>query len=148
MRYFLILTALFLTIASFSPVFADGGGEEADMDAVLLTKQAIAFLLSEQYSETDRAMYAMEKVKDALEDDEQEGVNLDALKKALTLLQEENNEEAKKILYEALINPSDRNSFVEPVEKKFKGTSQEYSFLAAAGISILLGGFILRRKNE
>lgn len=142
----LILVGLVLAASSAS---ADEPGE-TDV-GYLLVQQALGHLAHDTSAEG--LAVAMEKVSDALETDDQEGVDVPTLEQAMAALEAEDVEGARPLLQdsiaEALHNrppATGMDSGTTSIQPELEGRSglagEDWGFLAAALVALLLGTWL------
>lgn len=131
------------------------GDEPGETDVgYLLVQQSLGHLAHD--SSAEGIDVAMEKVGDALETDDQEGVDVPTLERALAALEAEDIEGARRLLQksitEALHNPppaTGMQSGTTVVRLELPGRSglatEDWGFLAAAVIAALLGAWLTFR---
>jgi hypothetical protein len=135
-----------------SPASADEPGE-TDV-GYLLVQQALGHLAHDTSAEGLEV--AMEKISDALETDDQEGVDVPTLEQAMAALEAEDVEGARPLLLnsiaEALHNrppATGMESGTTSVRPELEGRSglagEDWGFLAAALVALLLGAWLALR---
>ena len=140
------------SVVAAVPASADEPGE-TDV-GYLLVQQALGHLAHDTSAEGLEV--AMEKVSDALETDDQEGVDVAALERAKAALEAEDVEEARRLLQdsiaEALHNrppATGMDSGTIIVRPELEGRSglaaEDWGFLAAALVALLVGAWLALR---
>ena len=140
------------SVLAASPVSADEPGE-TDV-GYLLVQQALGHLAHD--TSADGLEVAMEKVSDALETENQEGVDVPTLEKAMAALEAEDVERARSLLQdsiaEALHNrppATGMDSGTTTVRTELEGRSgladEDWGFLSAALLALLLGAWLTVR---
>ena len=137
------------TLVTGSPALADEPGETHE--GYLLVQQALGHLAHDTSAEGREV--AMEKVSDALETDEQEGVDVPTLERAMAALEAEDVEGARSLLLDSIAEAlHDRppatgmDSGTSIVRSELEGRSglagEDWGFLAAALGALLLGAWL------
>ena len=137
------------TLVTGSPASADEPGETHE--GYLLVQQALGHLAHDTSAEGREV--AMEKVSDALETDEQEGVDVPTLERAMAALEAEDVEGARSLLLDSIAEAlHDRppatgmDSGTSIVRSELEGRSglagEDWGFLAAALGALLLGAWL------
>lgn len=131
------------------PASADEPGE-TDV-GYLLVQQALGHLAHDTSAEGLEV--AMEKVSDALETDDQEGVNVPTLEQAMAALEAEDVEGARRLLQDSIAAAlhnrppaTGMDSGTTSVRPELEGRSglagEDWGFLAAALVALLLGTWL------
>ena len=147
-----VAVVLGVSIVAAPSASADEPGE-TDV-SYLLVQQALGHLAHDTSHEGVEA--ALEKVGDALETDDPEGVDVPTLERARAPLEADDVELARQLLQEsiaeALHNPppaTGMQSGTTIVRTELPGrsglTGEDWGFLAAGGIAVLLGGWLTIR---
>jgi hypothetical protein len=142
----LVVLGLILAVPSAS---ADEPGE-TDV-GYLLVQQALAHLAHDSTAETFEA--ALEKVEDALETDDQKGVDISTLERAVDALEAEDIEGARGLLQESIAealhnrpSATGMESGTTIVRPELPGRSelagQDWGFLVAAAAALILGAWL------
>ena len=147
------LTLILLgSVLAASPAWADEPGE-TDV-GYLLVQQALGHLAHD--SSAEGLEVAMEKVTDALETDDQEGVDVPTLEQAMAALEAEDVEGARSLLQDSIAEAvhnrppaTGMDSGTTVVRPELEGRSglagEDWGFLTAALVALLLGAWLTVR---
>lgn len=151
----LIASAVLISPILLSRSASAHEGEEGDLTAETLVRQAIAILRGQP----DQLMVVEDKIEDAIVDDEVEGVDLDLLRSAQVELESGRIHEALDLLERSVGAtphrlPGTQDGVVDPIlhERSTGGGFAAPSIggvilLVGAAVLALLGGLIVRRVH-
>jgi hypothetical protein len=137
-----VVAVLVLALASAAPAPADEPEEVENQPARAFAIQALAII--EQGGSHEEAM---EKLEHALEAEDTEGVNPDALETALTALEEERPDDAERLLLAAF---TDENVHVVGVTVRLGSETARLAAGIAGGVvlGIAVAGLVRRRRVD
>lgn len=140
MRKVLVLLLMGMLILSLAtPVLAHGGEEEGTVNASTYVQQAIAFLEGIEDLDTAAA-----NIENALKAEGLEDLDQSKLKQASAALKKPDIGQAKILLVEAL-NKDPQSALELSLRPDYSASPANTAFLVLAGVSVILGAFVVRK---